>query len=430
MTHRFIVGGGPLYDGHALHPDGAMLVDDGAVAALGPVAAIRRHHEAPFVDVRGRLIVPGFLNAHTHLSSSLAAGLTPLGSTDTFVQTLEHLWWPLDAAHDEESIYYSALVGIMEHIKAGTTTIFNHHASMNCVSGSLEVIARAVRECGVRATLCFETSERTGRRAVSDHIEENIEFFEANRHDSFVQGTMGLHASLTLGDESLSEVAASRPPDMPIHVDVGEASEDFDAGTHDGSDGPIDRLHEHHLLDEHSLLVHAIHLSRRDTALIEEIGPHVVFAPQSNANNGVGRPDPVSIPRYLLGTDGVSADMIETLRYQYLLLRSTRAPRTALCDAIFEHATRARAHHFPGTGRLAVGSRADAVVLDYAPATELHEENLIDHLIFGAKRAVSHMTIVDGRVLFENGAFTTLDEERIRAHAMRVAKKLHTRFHG
>lgn len=430
MTHRFIVGGGPLYDGRTLHPDGAMLIDEGAVAALGPVAAIRRHHEAPFVDVDGRLTVPGFLNAHTHLYSSLAAGLTPLGSTDTLAQTLAHLWWPLDAAHDEESIYYSALIGIMEHIKAGATTIFDHHASVNCVCGSLETIARAVRECGVRATLCYEISERTGRRAISDHIEENIDFFESNRHDPFVGGMMGLHASLTLGDESLSEVAASRPPDMPIHIHVGEAPEDLDAGTHDGSEGPIDRLREHRLLDEHSLLVHAIHLSRRDAALIDEIGPHVVIAPQSNLNNGVGRPDPVSVPRYLLGTDGVSADMIETLRYQYLLRRSTRTPDATLGDAIFDHAARIRAHHFPGTGRLAVGSRADAVVLDYAPIAELHDGNLIDHLIFGARRAVAHMTIVDGRVLFENGRFTILDEERIRSHARRVAKKLHARFHG
>ncbi|MFW6294066.1 MAG: amidohydrolase family protein [Spirochaetota bacterium] len=430
MTHRFIVGGGPLYDGRALHPDGAMLVDDGAVAALGPVEAIRRHHEAPFIDVRGRLIVPGFLNAHTHLYSSLAAGLAPLGSTDTFRQTLTNLWWPLDAAHDEESIYYSALIGIMGHIRAGTTTIFDHHASMNSVCGSLEIIAGAVRECGVRATLCFETSERTGRKAVSDHIAENVDFFEANRHDAFVGGTMGLHASLTLGDESLSEIAASRPVDMPIHVHVGEAPEDLHAGTHDGSEGPIDRLCEHRLLDEHSLLVHAIHLSHRDTALLAEIEPQVVVAPQSNANNGVGHPDPVSVPRYLIGTDGMSADMIETLRYQHLFLRSVRAPQAALRDAVFEHAARARSHHFPGTGRLFVGSRADAVVLDYAPVTELHEDNLVDHLVFGAKRAVAHMTIVDGRVLFENGRFTGLDEDRIRSHARRVAAKLHARFYG
>ena len=217
---------------------------------------------------------------------------------------------------------------------------------------------------------------------------------------------------------------------MPIHIHVGEAREDLDAGTHDGSEGPIDRLHEHRLLDEHSLLVHAIHLSRRDTALIDEIGPHVVVAPQSNANNGVGRPDPVSVPRYLLGTDGMSADMIETLRYQYLLLRSTHAPRITLGDAVFEHAARIRAHHFPGTGRLVVGSRADAVVLDYVPLTELHEENLVDHLVFGARRAVAHMTIVDGRILFENGRFTTLDEDRIVSHARRVAMKLHARFSG
>jgi len=430
MKRRFILGGGPLYDGRTFYTDGAVLVDDGAVAAVGSSGPIRAHHKASFIDVKGRLILPGLLDAHTHLYSALAPGLRPVGPTSTFPEILENLWWQLDAAHDEESIYYSALVGIMDHVRCGVTTIFDHHASMDCVCGSLELIAKAVGETGIRASLCFEASERTGRRAVADHIEENIEFYEAHREDPFVDGAMGLHANLTLGDESLSEISASRPKDMPIHVHVGEAPEDLARCAREGFAGPVDRLNEHGLVDEHALLVHAIHLSGRDVALLREIDPVIVLAPQSNANNGVGHADPASVRGFVLGTDGVSADMVETLRSQYLLHQSLHAPLDGLADTLFGRAAKVRSYHFPQTGDLAVGSRADIAVLDYVPVTPLDDRSLLGHLVFGARRAVAWMTVVDGRVVYENGSFTLVDEERIRSHAKRVASRLHARFYG
>jgi len=430
MTRRYVLGGGPLFDGRTLYADGAILVDDGSVAAVGALGPIRSHHEATFIDVDGRLILPGLLNAHTHLYSALAAGLRPLGPTTSFRDVLENLWWPLDAAHDEESVYYSAMVGLMDHIRSGTTTLFDHHASMNCVGGSLEVIAGAVREAGLRATLCFEISERTGRRAVCDQIEENIEFFEAHRHDAFVEGTMGLHANLTLGDVSLAEIADSRPKAMPVHVHVGEGPEDLARSVCDGFEGPIDRLHAHHLLDAYSILVHAIHLSGRDAALLREVEPVVVTAPQSNANNGVGHLAPAVVGGYVLGTDGMTADMVETLRAQYLLLRTLDEPADPLADAFFGRSTAVRRRFFPCTGTLEVGARADVAVLDYRPVTPIDESTLLAHLVYGARRAVAWATIVDGTVLYRDGEFTTLDEERIRAHAQRVARKLHARFYG
>lgn len=437
MTRRYILGGGPIFDGRTLIPDGALLVDNGTIAALGATAPIREHHEATFIDAGGRLILPGLLNAHTHLYSALAPGLRPVGPTSTFHGVLENLWWQLDAAHDEESVYYSAMIGLMDHVRCGTTTLFDHHASMNCVSGSLEVIAGAVRECGLRASLCFETSERTGRRAVSEHIEENIDFHEAHRGDPFLHGAMGLHANLTLGDESLSEIADSRPKDMPIHVHVGEAAEDLARCVHEGFDGPVDRLNAHRLVDETSLLVHAIHLSARDAALIAELHPVVVLAPESNSNNGVGSADPAVTGAYLLGTDGMSPDMVETLRATYLLRRSGHAAAEetsglagALGCAVFSRAAAVRSRCFPGTGTLHVGSCADVAVLDYVPVTPIDERSLLAHLVFGARRAVAWITIVDGKILYRDGAFTTLDEPRIRSHAKRVAEKLHARFYG
>ena len=430
MKNRYIVGGGVVYDGSTFLSDGAILVDDGVVAATGPTGPMRSHHDATFVDVGGRLILPGLLDAHTHLYSALAAGLTPAGPMDTFPHVLENLWWRLDAAHDEESIYYSAMSGIIDHIKAGVTTLFDHHASMECVGGSLEIIAGAFREAGVRGTLCFETSERTGREAVADHIEENIEFYESHRADPFLRGTMGLHANLTLSGETLSEVADARPAGMPIHVHAGEAPEDLALCEKEGFEGPIDRLQRYELLDRDSIIVHAVHLSRRDAAVLREVKPIVVFAPQSNANNGVGHINPALVEHYVLGTDGMTPDMIETLRYHVLLLQSLHADTGAAATAFFARRREVQQRFFPESGDFTVGSRADIAVLDYVPLSPLSQSNIFGHLVYGMRCARAHMTIADGRVLYENGELTFLDEERFRSHATRAARKLHERFYG
>ena len=430
MRDRHILSGGVIYDGSVFHADGAILVDHGAIAAVGPSAPIRAHHEAPVVDVGGRLILPGLLDAHTHLYSAFAPGLSAAGPLDTFPHILENLWWRLDAAHDEESVYYSAMAGIIDRVRHGVTTIFDHHASTGFVSGSLETIARAFRESGVRGTLCFETSERAGTDAVMEQIEENIEFHESHRADPFVRGTMGLHANFTLGDEALTEIAAARPADLPIHVHVGESAEDLAFCEHGGFAGPVDRLQRYHLLDRDSLLVHAIHLSRRDAAILREVSPVVVLAPESNANNGVGRAGSESLPRYLLGSDGMTGDMIATARYRWLDLHAARASTDPVADALFAYRRVAQRRFFPQTGDFTVGSRADIAVLDYVPVTPITASNLIAHLVYGAREARAWLTIVDGKVLYEDGAPTFVDEERFESHARKVAARLHERFHG
>ncbi len=434
MNDRYILSGGIVFDGTVFLRDGAILVDQGEIAAVGPSAAVRAHHAASTIDVGGRLILPGLLDAHTHLYSSLAAGLVPDGPLDTFPRILENLWWRLDAAHDEESVYHSAMAGIIDRLRCGVTTIFDHHASMGFVTGSLDVIAGACEEAGVRATLCFEVSERAGLDFVMDQIEENVEFHESHREDPFLRGTMGLHANFTLSDETLSEIAAARPADMPIHVHAGEAREDLEFCRHGGFEGPVDRLQRYHLLDEDSILVHAVHLSNRDAAILRDTGPVVVLAPESNANNGVGRPDASLIPRHLLGTDGMSPDIVATLRARYLDQHAAHEPPAGmsdgLSDALFGYRREVQQRFFPGTGDFTVGARADIAVLDYIPVTPITPSTVIAHLVHGARQGRAWLTAVDGRVLLMDGAVTFVDEERFRAHARKVSARLHERFHG
>lgn len=436
-----------LYDGELFEADGAVLVDAGRIVAIGPRADVEAASDAATlgakldagggaspslrrIDGGGRVLLPGLLNAHHHLYSALAAGLAPAGPMDTFPHILENLWWRLDAAHDEETIYYSTVIGLLDAVAHGCTTVIDHHASMGQVSGSLVTMARAFREVGVRGVLCFETSERRGAKAIDDHLAENFGFAESVRDDAMLAGMLGLHANITLSRATLERIAAERPRDLPIHVHVGEAPEDLAFCREDGYSGPVARLDAFGLVEQESFLIHGIHLDEADRGIIERVEPVIVTNPQSNANNGVGRFDPAITRRYLLGSDGMTNDMIATLRYHYLALQEDRRPSNTLVDTVFGYAREVRGRFFPQTGKLSPGARADLVLLDYAPVTPISGENALMHLIFGARGARARLTMIDGRIVYEDDGGWAVDAEAIAREARGAATRLHARFYG
>ena len=406
--------------------DGAVRIEDGRIAWVGPASEVDRHG-AQVIDVGGRLLLPGFLNAHHHLYSSFAPGISPLGDTGDFVHILDSLWWSLDLALDAEAIYYSALTGLIDSVKHGVTMIFDHHASMGYVHGSLRLIADAFAVAGIKGLLCFETSDRMGADEVQAHIEENLEFAASCPQGSLTRGLFGLHANLTLSDETLRRVAEARPPDLPIHVHCGEDQADLEHCRALGYEGPVDRLHRFGLLASDSILAHAIHLSERDYHLIHEVNPLVVSNPESNANNRVGRMDRSRIGRYLLGTDGMSPDMLATLRSHFLL--GDGLPFDELGRVFFSDRYRAQQRFFPETGGLSVGMRADLTALDYTPIAPISLDNVLGHLLFGARGGQAYLTIAEGQVLYHAGQVTFVDEAEVVREARAVARSLHERYY-
>ena len=341
-----VIGNGVITDGvDVFIENGAVRVENGLIAWVGPLRDVSRS-DAEYIDVGGRMVMPGFLNAHHHLYSCFAPGISPLGETGDFVHILANLWWSLDLALDAEAIYYSALIGVIDSVKHGVTMIFDHHASMGCVRGSLRVIADAFALAGIKGLLCFETSDRMGLDAARVHIEENLEFAaQAATEGARTRGVFGLHANLTLSEETLRRIAEMKPPGLPVHVHCGEDRSDLTHCRTLGYEGPVDRLHRFGLLTPDSILAHAIHLSDRDYRLIDELGLMVVCNPESNANNRVGRMDRGRITRYLLGTDGMSPDMVETMRSHFLL--GGAIPFDELSRSFFTDRYRTQRHFFP-----------------------------------------------------------------------------------
>ncbi len=414
-----------------LCPDGVVEITDGIIRYCGPRSEWCPK-EMPAYSGGGRLLLPGLTNMHHHLYSALATGMAPLGPTPNFPSILEQMWWPLDEALGEEGIYLSALTGVLDCLRHGVTTLVDHHASMSFVKGSLSIVANALEYGGLKGVLCFEASERHGWEAFLEHVEENLEFAASVLEDPGMCGVFGMHANFTLSDEGLRFIAREKPESLPIHVHCGEDRSDLEYCREKGYAGPVDRLLRNGLLVPGTLLAHCVHLDHAEYELLEKYRPLVVTNPESNANNRVGAMDRHVISRYVFGTDGMSCDMVQTLRSQYLLGQASGTAEDfgALQRAFFDHRYDALQMWFPGSGSLAPGSPGDLAILDYAPSTPITLENLMGHLLFGARCGRAWMTLVEGKVLYHEGKFPYLDEPEIRSEARKAAEFLRRRFYG
>ena len=201
-------------DGGAFFENGAVVTDGEKIAAVGDGAALRRQYpDAELIDAHGGTIMPGLINMHNHIYSAFARGLSIRGyAPKDFSDILEGQWWKIDRHLTHENNRLSALAVYADCIKNGVTTVFDHHASYFDVPGSLDDIASAATELGVRASLCYEVSDRDGEKKAMEAVLENERFIlRAQQEGSdMLHGMMGLHASFTVSDETLRRCEAHR----------------------------------------------------------------------------------------------------------------------------------------------------------------------------------------------------------------------------
>jgi len=439
----FLMGNGAVITDAAkprVIPNGGVAWQADRITQVGPEAALRRQYpDATYLDARGGLILPGLINVHHHFYSALARGLDPGTPMANFAEVLDRLWWRLDRALDAETVRLSAELCAAECIRHGCTTVFDHHASPQCIDGSLDTIAAAIETAGLSAVLCYEVTDRNGPEGAAAGIEENLRFMQARHGDPRIRGVFGLHASFTLSDETLSEIARRRPTDGGCHVHVAEDPVDVEETVRAFGIGPVARLERHGLLDSRALLAHCIHLDKAAYATIARTGAAILHNPESNANNGVGRLDfaKTASRRCLvgLGTDGMSSSMLRALRYAFLSHRGARADPNAGFKAIprLPAANVEIARRFfdePVLGELRPGAPADLIAVDAAPPTPLHPANVFGHFVYGASEYPVRHTVARGNVLFEDHRHTTVDPTAIAAEASELSPALWERFHA
>ena len=335
---------------------------------------------------------PGLVCAHHHLYSSLARGMPAPPKTPTnFQEILEQIWWRLDTALDLEMIRWSAMLGALEALESGTTAIIDHHESPNAIEESLDVIAEACAEVGVRVLTAYGITDRHGADGARRGLEENERFIKAGG-----RGLVGIHAAFTCSQESL-EAAAGLAADLGVgvHIHVAEGVGDVEAP--ERLDG---------LTRDDWLLSHCVHLPTDHV-----LRGTILHNPRSNLNNAVGYANPARFTNPVaLGTDGIGANMIESFRLAYVMQRSVDV--TCGPDDAWS---------WLETGwDLVPAAKEDVVTWSYDPMDPWH-------LAFTP--GVRPLEVrIDGEVHLQDGRPTRVDPDEIRAKAHEQAARLHARL--
>jgi len=410
---------------------GDIAIEGGRIAAADGIS-----EGAERLDCSDCLIVPGNVCAHTHLYSTLARGMPyQLAPPRTFVEILQRVWWRLDRALDPATIRASALAGGMEALLAGTTTLIDHHASPSAVDGSLDIVAEALADLGIRAVLCYETSDRDGPAVAREGLAENDRFLAATNGGGqpLARGMVGAHASFTLSGATLAACAdLARRWAVGLHIHVAEdGADERDAQARFGQ-RVVARLAAAGALDERSLLAHGVHLDTGEIEAAHAAGATIVHNARSNMNNAVGRTPLAAIgDRVALGTDGIGADMFEEGRAAYFRRREEdlEIPMTWPLDRLAE-GTRIAAEAFgePLLGRLMPGAPADAVVLRYPAVTPLDASTLAAHWLFGIGAGSVRDVIVAGDLVVRDGRPARVAAEAVAAEARVGATRLWRRL--
>ncbi|MDR1019551.1 MAG: putative aminohydrolase SsnA [Synergistaceae bacterium] len=439
-----LVGNGTLITRDAADScikDGCVAIDGAVVAETGPTGEIRaKHPGARFLDARGGIIMPGFINAHMHYYSAFSRGFAGKGPAGTnFVEVLERLWWRLDKALTLDDVYLSAKVCMIDCIKNGTTTVLDHHASPHAVRGSLFRIADAARETGVRSCLCYEVSDRDGEAVMREGIAENAEFIRSAARDKndLLAGTFGLHASMTLSDATLEACAEAAPAQCGYHVHVAEGVQDEEDSLKKYGKRVVERFSDFGTLGGRSIAVHCVHVDHSEREILKETGTAVVFNPESNMGNAVGCAPALEMygAGILtgLGTDGFVSDMPQSLKMANALLKhNARRPDAAFAEVtgmLFRNNAGIAERYFRlPLGRIAPGYSADVIVCDYLPPTELTGVNIDGHILYGTGGRCVTTTVARGRVLMEDRRLAEADEAETFAKAADASKKVWERF--
>lgn len=427
-------------DQNQLIENGAVHFTDDTIDAVGASSALlAQYPNDQQWDAHGMVLMPGQICAHTHFYGAFARGMyIPGAPAKDFPEILERLWWRLDKALDLVGVQSSAEVCLVDAIRNGTTTLIDHHASQRAIDGSLDAIADAVTASGLRAALCYEVTDRDGLDAAKAGIRENSRFIQKVNTDTNqkrLAATFGLHASMTLSDETLTACAAEA---KRFHVHVAEhPADEYDSMVRSGK-RTVERLHSFGITGAESIMAHCIHIDAWEMALLKETGTFVTHQPRSNMNNAVGAADITTMLRgnmpLCLGNDGFSNDMFTEMKVADLLQKVSHSdPRYLGADKVIQMAVynnRRLAGRFfeKPVGIIAPGAYADLILLDYYPTTPLSSANLPWHILFGVSGGHVHSTIAHGQVLMRNREVLTMDEAAITARSREVAKQTWERY--
>lgn len=414
-------------------------IENDKILEVGPALG-QRYPQAKVKEMRGRLVMPGMVCSHNHFYSGLSRGIqAKIAPSPDFISTLKNLWWRLDRALDEESLYYSGLICAMEAVRSGCTAVIDHHASPCYIPGSLSQLRNAFLRVGLRGMTCFETTDRNGGlKELQAGVEENIRFaseIDAARQKGvepyLVEAHIGAHAPFTVPDEGLAMLSeALKATRRGLHIHAAEDSYDVSHSHHRYGKDLLVRLEEFGLIDSRALIAHGLYLSDADVEVLNSRDAFLVHNARSNMNNHVGYNSRLPQIRNLaLGTDGIGSDMFEEMKFAFFKHRDAGGPLwpDSFARALYNGNTLLSRSFDARFGHLEAGCKADLTVCDYLPPTPLMAENLAGHIAFGLGSGSVHSVMVNGVMIYEDRQFA-FDAAPIFREAQKVAGKMWRRM--
>lgn len=369
------------------------------------------------IDCSGKFITRSFANGHHHSYSALARGMpAPKKNPINFSEILQFIWWNLDKALDPDMIRLSGLVTAIACAKNGVTFVIDHHSSPFAIEGSLEILAKSFEEVGVGHLLCYEISDRDGLDIVRKGLTETATYLEKR------QGLVGLHASFTVGNDTLKQaVDLAVAANSGIHIHVAEDKSDEEDCIRKYNIRVIERLESAGVLQfSKTILAHCLHLDDHERSLVERSPAWVVQNMESNLNNSVGFFTSKGLGSLImLGTDGMHSDMLRSAQSAFFAGHNFDSIDYGEIYRRFRNI-----HHYININGFSGDAENNLVILDYDTPTPLTGSNFLGHFLFGFKaRDVTHV-ISDGKLIVESGTLLTVNEKEILAEAQFQAVRL------
>ncbi|WP_066413116.1 amidohydrolase [Halorubrum aethiopicum] len=426
--------------GRVLHPDGRVREGDvvvdreaGTVLAVGGDETVAEHvdDDAETLDATDGLVIPGLVNAHTHVSMTLLRGYADDKPLDAW---LREDVWPAEAELTDDDIEVGAELGVLEMIRSGTTAFADMYFATDRVA---DVVDRA----GVRARLGHGvvTVGKGEEEAVAD-VEESLAVAADldGAADGRVRTAFMPHSLTTVGEEYLREgIERAADRGIPVHLHANETREEVDPIVEERGERPLAYADDLGALGEGNFLAHCVHVDDAEIDLLAETGTAAVHCPASNMKLASGTA-PVQRLReagvtVALGTDGAASnndlDLFDEMRDAAMVGKLAADDASAVpAEAVVEMATAggADALGLPG-GRIAAGEAADLAVvdLDRPHLTPVHDP--VSHLAYAVRGSDVRHTVCDGRVLMRDREVLTLDADAVQARAAAAASDLVSR---
>ena len=417
-----------MADGQGLVEDGIVAAADGVITYAGPAAEYVRVGEPDEVlEAVGCVAIPGLVNAHTHCAMTLMRGFA---DDMELMPWLEEMVWPTEANITHDDVYWGAMLGSVEMLRAGVTCFNDMYHYFK--AGTQAAIDSGIRACPSGVLLGFIPE-------ASQWLADALEFvaeLKAAGHPR-IHPMFGPHAAYTCPAELLQTVtAAALEHNVPIHIHVSETQSEVADSQEAHGRSPVEHLDDIGVFEARVSAAHCVWLSDRDIEILAEKRVGVAHCPGSNLKLASGI---APVPKLLqagaivgLGTDGTASnnnlDLLEEARLAALIHKANMLdPTVVTAEEALTLATRGAAESLglgDVIGTLEPGKRADLAIFDLSAPHLSPGHNTVSDLVYSARASDVRHTVVEGVVVMKDRELVHLDERGIIGEATRRGKEL------